>query len=1007
MAISRARILGAVLALIFLFGLLNPICAVTPAAAPEEAKWCRVNLPANGETGRWLLATGSDVKHLIMAKDGALYAYANPTGTSYTLFKSTDNGFSWSATGDVQHTIVGIAAASDDAGIIYYATASGVYKSADGGRSFSSLGAGMGGAGTANIAITSLAVGRLNGKSLVAIGTTDSDSSQFGGVYILDESKPLPAWQNSSVGNYDVSAVAFSPRFASDRQLLAVVTDEADTFVSSRIGEGAWNQVFGRATIAGRAARGATIAFPDDYDVTGGEFTLFVGIDTGSNTGDVFKIRGGEAPDGSQTTDLNIGAAYNVSNIDVTGLAVSGNSSATRLLAGAADSTNIYISKDSGANWIRGKKEPTGQSKTHLLMARDFVSGGIAYAATSGADSAFSYTTDGGATWNQAGLIDTRISSNGIIDLAVSPDYSRDETMFVLTFDSVSLKHSLWRGGRGGEKWERVFSGSLPNVATLSQVKLSPRYGAGSRTVFVTGTGNGNPALWKSADNGQTFTYRVAPAAIDVWTAVDDNSLFLGSFNGTRGVVYSTNNAGFFFSDGAAAGSQPLKSIALSPNYERDQTILVGNSNGWVYYSSNNGTSFKPLPPDATSPPLNGWIFVAFDTEFANNKAVYAVSNQANKGVYRFVIGKSTAWERVDTTLPSGGTLNRLAVSADGTLYAANTQAVNTTANQGGIERSLNAAYSPGPTFETVTRGLDDGVNLSGLWLHGNQLWSIDTVNTRVVTFVDNLAAPVTLTSPADKATGTGTNNVILKWATLSGATEYQWQIDYDTDFATVPSGFEGTTQASSVRLPALDSDTTYYWRVRATKPVLSRWSSEASFTTGLSTAITAPELYSPKAGAEGISLKPLFQWSGIAGASSYELIVATDVYFTGSVITKTGENALPATAWQSDISLDYSTTYYWKVRATGPGSYSTWSAVGAFITTPAPASPLPATEPAPPTSPELSPPPPLPPTTPPTPPPAQTALPDWFPYIVGGLLAAIVILLITVLALVVTIRRR
>ena len=149
----------------------------------------------------------------------------------------------------------------------------------------------------------------------------------------------------------------------------------------------------------------------------------------------------------------------------------------------------------------------------------------------------------------------------------------------MLTFDSISGEKSLWRSLSGGTKWERVFSSSLPNVDGLSLVELPPEYGKGSRAIFVAGTSNGNPAIWKSADNGQTFTYRSAPASVDTWIVVNDNSLFFGSDN----VVYSTENSGYFYSSGVPAGSQPLKSIALSPNYERDMIILIGNSNGWVY----------------------------------------------------------------------------------------------------------------------------------------------------------------------------------------------------------------------------------------------------------------------------------------------------------------------------------------------------------------------------------------------------------------------------------------
>jgi hypothetical protein len=72
-------------------------------------------------------------------------------------------------------------------------------------------------------------------------------------------------------------------------------------------------------------------------------------------------------------------------------------------------------------------------------------------------------------------------------------------------------------------------------------------------------------------------------------------------------------------------------------------------------------------------------------------------------------------------------------------------------------------------------------------------------------------------------------------------------------------------------------------------------------------------------------------------GADGYELMVSTIATFDNPTILKTDEYALPATAWQCNISLDYETTYYWKVRAVSADSCSAWSAVSAFSTEPVP----------------------------------------------------------------------
>ncbi len=216
---------------------------------------------------------------------------------------------------------------------------------------------------------------------------------------------------------------------------------------------------------------------------------------------------------------------------------------------------------------------------------------------------------------------------------------------------------------------------------SLKFVDLPPQYGDDCQTVFVAGESNGSPAIWESKDNGQTYRRRFTrdPTTqtcfpVDAWATIDENTLLIGSYDGSQGVIYRTTD-GFSFSDGVPVGSQSLYSIALSPDYEKDGTILVGNTDGWVYWSSDNGSSFQPLPGDATSPPLAGSIAVAFDPEFKTNHTVYAASDNVDSGLYRFVIGHSADWESIDDTLPAGAIVNQLAVAGNGTLYAVNSDA--------------------------------------------------------------------------------------------------------------------------------------------------------------------------------------------------------------------------------------------------------------------------------------------------------------------------------------------
>ena len=174
--------------LVLLLSLLGLLPGTTQAlTAPDELRWSRENIPTEGEAGGWVLANGSDVKHLSMTIDGTLYAYV--TGLPYGLYKSTDGGDSWSQTGNVASAIVAIAIAGDGT-IIYYATATNVYKSTDSGSSFMLLAANQALAASDNIEITATDIGRLGDRRLIFTGTRDSDGGWFGGVCMLCDREP-------------------------------------------------------------------------------------------------------------------------------------------------------------------------------------------------------------------------------------------------------------------------------------------------------------------------------------------------------------------------------------------------------------------------------------------------------------------------------------------------------------------------------------------------------------------------------------------------------------------------------------------------------------------------------------------------------------------------------------------------------------------------------------------------------------------------------------------------
>ncbi len=129
----------------------------------------------------------------------------------------------------------------------------------------------------------------MGNANTVAVSTVDTDATQYGGVYLLEESQFRGAWINTGIGNYDVYRVTFSPNYPNDRHLIAIASDEVDTYAVSRIYTGNWGQMIGNARITGIVPSAANITFPDSYNGMSDNATFFLGIDTGANSGDVYK----------------------------------------------------------------------------------------------------------------------------------------------------------------------------------------------------------------------------------------------------------------------------------------------------------------------------------------------------------------------------------------------------------------------------------------------------------------------------------------------------------------------------------------------------------------------------------------------------------------------------------------------------------------------------------------------------------------------------------------------
>jgi hypothetical protein len=96
-------------------------------------------------------------------------------------------------------------------------------------------------------------------------------------------------------------------------------------------------------------------------------------------------------------------------------------------------------------------------------------------------------------------------------------------------------------------------------------------------------------------------------------------------------------------------------------------------------------------------------------------------------------------------------------------------------------------------------------------------------------------------------------------------------------------------------------------------------------------TAPPTPTLVSPANLSTGVSVSPTLSWNASNGATSYQVQVSTASNFSTIVSDQSVIGATSALV----ANLAYSTTYYWRVRASVTGANSAWSTVWSFTTMP------------------------------------------------------------------------
>jgi len=976
------------MALLLFLVLLFPL----PAQADSALKWLEVDKP--GTSGN-VVVSPSEVTEIAVGSDGVISAVDSQNSGVY---RSLNGGVTWE---DITDKLVGdgaglpaskIALAPDKPGIVAVVTDGGssVYLSTDGGINWADTGV-----PTLQGDIQAIAISKeytQGSKSFweIAIGTADwGDGTTSGQVWVYQTGKYWTPWQNQGLSvdpdplnpatGGEVSALAYSPDYPDDMTLLVVASTGGDvtgyenkTYLcigkrDTEAGTTLWNELpevptplypveIADAGDATSVSFTSSLALPSNYSsLQQSSRRLFVSYD-----------REPDADDNVYFLEDTLGVRLDLDNgnaIDISSIAYHGTTNSGVLLAGDVSPTGtstVQVRRatepfNAATTWELATVPPTGPGNAKLGWSPD---GQIAYCGTGksgGAaldESAFSASVDGGDKWRQLGLIDTGII---IADVASAPD---SESLFVTTYSS-SGPEGIWRStsDRLGRYWHRVLTLDTATDAVI--LRLSSDYDDDD-TIYAAEVGGTLMAV--SHDGGSSWGWRRAPGVVIDMVVEDEETVYIALADG---VIKKGTQEGRLWKSQGDTYIADINMLFLAG----EETILIGGRNGKVAYSTDGGASFSRVRDVIGSG--TGDVQVVADANFEANGIIYAATNVSDEGIWRWTIGVSDDWEQIDeaiTGLGGGQRIAGLAVGEEGTLYALRLEPAN--GASGGVVRSVNptTADPAEVEFDLVNRGLPAGAafdpttllpTLPYLKLAGdaeqNQLWAIDTANQIIYRFRDTLCKlGPTPAAPQEGdiiiIDGAGyISRLTLQWEEIAGAREYEVAIYSDADATreiwsatTVYTAIIATEGDNPVQLA---SGTSYYWRVRVIEPIEGLWSAVYSFASPLGidewSPLVATGGVSPLPGANDVSVRPAFSWESADGATGYEFVLARDSGFTDVVVVFSGADALTSDAWNCDLDLEYSTSYFWKVRAVSTDSYSEWGD-NAFTTEDAPSEILP-----------------------------------------------------------------
>ncbi|MGB9702195.1 MAG: VPS10 domain-containing protein, partial [Candidatus Kapaibacteriota bacterium] len=614
----------------------------------------------------------------------------------------------------------------------------------------------------------------------------------------------------------------------------------------------------------------------------------------------------------------------------------------------AGGSFSIYKTTDAGASWSQ-------VFSSMSVKDMEFKPGNSSVIYASG--SYIYRSTNGGTNWSQ--LTNGLPSSAQRVALGVSP--ANSNYVYALMSNSSSGFLGLYRSTDGGDTW--TTQATSPNLLGWES-SGSDSGGQGwydlciavdQSNINTIYTGGVN--IWKSTNGGVNWAINAhwwgdgVPAVHadqhDLWFAPGTNRLY----NGCDGGIYTTTNGGTnwnwlgsglvitqFYRIGASQTNSNVWIAGAQDNGTKNYVnstwqdviggdgmeCIVDNSTtdyqyGELYYgrilrSSDGGNNFYDwVSPSSFSSEAGSWV-----TPYVQHPTNPQTLFIGYRNIYK-TTDRGASWTKI-SSFSSNSTLNVLHVDPDnGTyIYASHGNDLMMSTDGGSnwstktLPSSLYLTYlAIKPTTPLVIYGSFSGYSSGNKVFYstdGGSTWTNISYN------LPNLPVNTIVYQKNTNRLYVGTD--IGVFYLDPGQTSW---VDFNSNLPNVVvNEIELQPAFSKMKIAT-------YGRGIWETPIFS----------GEAVQLTAPSNSSTN-----VSITPTLTWNAVNLADKYELIIADNIQFNNPIVHKTNIASNSYIVQPAEV-LQYSKTYYWKVRAIDDNAYGLWSNDGGttytFTTVPNP----------------------------------------------------------------------